>query len=65
LTLGHIVSHNNGSGNTRKPCECYRIKLSDGVRLPPDEATSRVAFVFVLLEDGFGDGVFMKLTHDQ
>jgi hypothetical protein len=24
-----------------------------------------VAFAFMLLEDGFGDGVFMKLTYEQ
>ena len=39
--------------------------LSDGIRLPPGKATSIVAFAFMLLEDGFGDGVFMKLTHGQ
>ena len=53
LTLGHIVSHNNGNGNTRKSCERYRVTLSEGIRLPAGKATSRVAFVFVLLEDGF------------
>lgn len=38
---------------------------SDEIRLPPGKATSRVAFAFMLLEDGFGDRVFMKLMHDQ
>ena len=39
--------------------------LSDEIGLPQGKATSRVAFAFMLSEDGFGDGVFMKLTHDQ
>ena len=39
--------------------------LSDEISIPPGKATSRVAFAFMLLEDGFGYGVFMKLTHDQ
>ena len=41
------------------------MKLSDGIRLSPGKATSRVAFAFMLFEDGFGDGGFMKPTHDQ
>jgi hypothetical protein len=39
--------------------------LSDEISIPPGKATSRVAFVFMLSEDGFGDGVFMKLTHHR
>jgi hypothetical protein len=33
--------------------------LSDEISIPPDKATSRVAFAFMLLEDGFLAG-FMK-----
>ena len=39
--------------------------LSDEMSILPGKATSRVAFAFMLLEDRFGYGVFMKLTHDQ
>ena len=39
--------------------------LSDEIRLPPGKATSRVAFAFMLLEERFGYGGFMKLMHDQ
>jgi hypothetical protein len=39
--------------------------LSDEISIPPGKATSRVAFAFMLLEDGFGDGVFIKLMPDQ
>ena len=63
--LCRTIKKEEQNRNSRKPCECYRIKLSDEIRLPPGKATSRVAFAFMLLEDGFGDGIFMKLTHDQ
>ena len=42
-----------------------RVKLSDEIRLLPGKATSRVAFAFMLSEDDFGDGIFMKLTYEQ
>ena len=37
--------------------------LSDGINIPPGKATSRVAFAFVLLEDGFWAGVKKNPTH--
>jgi hypothetical protein len=49
LTLGHIVSHNR--------------KISDEISIPAGKATSRVAFVFMLLEDGFWAGVKKNPTH--
>ncbi len=39
--------------------------LSDEISILPGKATSRVAFAFMLLEERFGYGVLMKLTHDQ
>ena len=37
--------------------------LSDEIRLPPGKATSRVAFAFMLLEDGFLAGFKKNPTH--
>jgi hypothetical protein len=37
--------------------------LSDGIRLPPGKATSRVAFAFILFEDGLLTGFKKNPTH--